>query len=630
MHLRIRSHPFFYQSGFGDRMMKKSSNTSRKNTFEKKMRAPKGIEPEIWFTECYKKHKGHPLLVLFSIYKGNYHKFFLAVLFFFMKHACVWVLPIVTANIINDITTSNTMALRNTGFYVLLMVGLILLNIPTNYLYTDYKSQATRYAETGLRKALIRKLQQLSISYHIGTQSGRLQSKIMRDVEAVEGLSTQMFLSILNITLNILVALFVTVRKSLVVFFFFLFTTPIAAITMVAFRNVMRRRNAEFRKEMEETSARVMEMVELIPVTRAHALEEEEVEKMSGQLFSVAEKGYKLDLIQSLFGSVGWAIFQIFQVICLGFTGYLAFKGAILVGDIALYQNYFATIVNQVSAIITLVPTIAKGIESVNSIGEVLLSENIEQNEGKELLTEVTGEFTFQNVFFHYKDSSKNTLNGLNLQIKPGETIALVGESGAGKTTILNLVIGFYLTTGGKLLLDGKDLSTIDLRSYRKYLAVVPQTSILFSGTIRDNIVYGCENITEEKLMEVVKAANLKELVDSLPEGLDTKVGEHGGKLSGGQRQRISIARALIREPRVIVLDEATSALDSISEKLIQEAIDNLTRNRTTFVVAHRLSTIRNADRIAVIDAGRCVEYGSYEELMEKKGIFYRMKKIQS
>lgn len=600
------------------------------NSFEKKMKAPKGIDSEIWFTECYKKHNGHPLLVLFSLYKGNYHKFILAVLFFFMKHACVWVLPIVTANIINDITTRNSFALRNTLFYVVLMIGLILLNIPTNYLYTDYKSQATRYAETGLRKALIRKLQQLSISYHVETQSGRLQSKIMRDVEAVEGLSTQMFLSILNIALNILVALFVTIQKSLVVFFFFLITTPVAAVTMVTFRNVMKRRNAEFRKEMEETSARVMEMVELIPVTRAHALEEEEVEKMSGQLFSVAEKGYKLDLIQSLFGSVGWAIFQIFQVICLGFTGYLAYRNTIMVGDIALYQNYFATIVNQVSAIITLVPTIAKGIESVNSIGEVLLSESVEQNDGKEKISDVTGEYTFQNICFHYKESEKNTLNGLNLHVKPGETIALVGESGAGKTTILNMVIGFYLATSGKLLLDGKDLSTIDLRSYRKYLAVVPQTSILFSGTIRDNIIYGCEEITDEKLDEVIRAANLKDLIDSLPDGLDTKVGEHGGKLSGGQRQRISIARALIRDPRVIVLDEATSALDSISEKLIQEAIDNLTKDRTTFVVAHRLSTIRNADRIAVIDAGQCVEYGSFEELMEKKGIFYRMKKIQS
>ena len=596
--------------------------------FEAKTSPRQKMDIESWFIECYRNNQGHPLRTLVHLYKGNYHKFVLAVICFFAKHACVWVLPIITANI--DVTSHNPYTFRNIIFYSILEAGLILLNIPMNYLYTSYKSLATRYAETGLRKALIRKLQQLSISYHVETQSGRLQSKIMRDVEAVEGLSTQLFLSILNIALNIGVALVVTISKSRIVFIFFLLTTPVAAITMVTFRNIMKKRNTEFRKEMEETSARVMEMVELVPVTRAHALEDEEVAKMSGQLFSVAEKGYKLDLIQALFGSVGWAVFQIFQVICLAFTGYLAIGGKIQAGDITLYQSYFATVVNQVSSIVTLLPTIAKGIESVNSIGEVLLSEDIEDNEGKEKLEQVTGTFDFEDVCFHYKNNEHNVLNHLNLHVKSGETIALVGESGAGKSTILNLVIGFNQAESGKVLIDGKDISKIDLRTYRKHLAVVPQTSILFSGTIRDNITYGCENVSEEELQKVIKAANLSDLIASLPKGLDTMVGEHGGKLSGGQRQRISIARALIRDPKVIVLDEATSALDSISEKLIQQALNNLTEGRTTFIVAHRLSTIRDADRIAVIADGRCAEYGTYEELMALQGEFYQLKQIQS
>ena len=591
--------------------------------FEAKTSPRQKVDTESWFIECYRNNQGHPLRTLVHLYKGNYHKFVLAVICFFAKHACVWVLPIITANIINDVTSHNPDTFRNIIFYSILEAGLILLNIPMNYLYTSYKSLATRYAETGLRKALIRKLQQLSISYHVETQSGRLQSKIMRDVEAVEGLSTQLFLSILNIALNIGVALVVTISKSRIVFIFFLLTTPVAAITMVTFRNIMKKRNTEFRKEMEETSARVMEMVELVPVTRAHALEDEEVAKMSGQLFAVAEKGYKLDLIQALFGSVGWAVFQIFQVICLAFTGYLAIGGKIQAGDITLYQSYFATVVNQVSSI-------AKGIESVNSIGEVLLSEDIEDNEGKEKLEQVTGTFDFEDVCFHYKNNEHNVLNHLNLHVKSGETIALVGESGAGKSTILNLVIGFNQAESGKVLIDGKDISKIDLRTYRKHLAVVPQTSILFSGTIRDNITYGCENVSEEELQKVIKAANLSDLIASLPKGLDTMVGEHGGKLSGGQRQRISIARALIRDPKVIVLDEATSALDSISEKLIQQALNNLTEGRTTFIVAHRLSTIRDADRIAVIADGRCAEYGTYEELMALQGEFYQLKQIQS
>ncbi len=594
------------------------------------LHAPKGIDVESWFIECYKKYKGHPLRILVGLYKGNYNKFFLAIIFFFIKHSPVWVLPIITANIINNITSGASETYSNILIESLIMVILIGINIPTNYMYTRYKSLATRYAETGLRKALVRKLQQLSISYHKETQSGRLQSKIMRDVEAVETLSTQMFLSILNIVLNIGIALAVTISKSIMVFIFFLLTTPIAALTMVFFRNVMRKRNNEFRREMEDTSAKVMEMVELIPVTRAHALEEEEVHKMSGQLFAVAEKGYKLDVIQSLFGSVGWAIFQVFQVVCLAFTGVLALKSVIQPGDITLYQSYFATIVAQVSSLMSLIPTIAKGVESVNSIGEVLLEEDIEKNEGKEVLDDVKGEFEFNDVYLKYSEDGRNVLNGLNLKVKQGETIALVGESGAGKSTILNLVIGFNFANSGQVLLDGKDLSKIDLRSYRKHLAVVPQTSILFSGTIRDNITYGIDNVDDKMLDEVVRAANLTDLIDSLPEGLDTMVGEHGGKLSGGQRQRISIARALIRNPEVIVLDEATSALDSISEKLIQDSLNNLTAGRTTFIVAHRLSTIKDADKIAVIADGKCVEYGTFDELMALKGEFYQMKVIQS
>lgn len=594
------------------------------------LHAPKGIDVENWFIECYRKHKGHPLKILIGLYKGNYNKFFLAVLFFFIKHAPVWVLPIVTANIINDITSGSPDTVQNIIIQAIIMVALVVLNVPMNYLYTRYKSLATRYAETGLRKALVRKLQQLSISYHKETQSGRLQSKIMRDVEAVETLSTQMFLSILNIALNIGVALFVTVSKSLIVFLFFLLTTPLAAATMVFFRNIMKKRNTEFRKEMEETSARVMEMVELIPVTRAHALEEEEVTKMSGQLFAVAEKGYKLDVIQALFGSVGWAIFQVFQVVCLGFTGFLALKGSVGPGDITLYQSYFATIVSQVSSLMSLIPVIAKGVESVNSIGEVLLEEDIECNDGKEALKSVEGEFDFKNVRFAYNNTDKPVLHELNLHVDKGQTIALVGESGAGKSTILNLVIGFNFATDGVVTIDGHDMRDIDLRTYRKHLAVVPQTSILFSGTIRDNITYGIDDFDEEVLNKVVDAANLRDLIDSLPDGLDTVVGEHGGKLSGGQRQRVSIARALMRNPEVIVLDEATSALDSISEKLIQEALNNLTKDRTTFIVAHRLSTIKGADRIAVIADGHCVEYGTYDEIMELKGEFYQMKSIQS
>lgn len=580
------------------------------------------------FINCYGNNRHKPLRILTGLYKGHYHKFFLSGIFYALKHACVWVLPIVTANIVN-ISMNKKGGMNAIAFNIAIILVLVLINMPMNYLYAKNRSKAVRYVEAGLRGAMVRKLQQLSITYHKEMQSGRLQSKIMRDVEAIETLSQQLFLNMLNIALNLVVALSVTISKSWVVFLFFLISGPIAGSTVVAFKAKIKKTNSEFRKEMEETSARVMEMVELIPVTRAHALEHEEIIKMEEQLNLVAEKGYRLDIVQANFGAVSWVIFQIFQILCLGFTGYLAFNGDILVGDIILYQTYFATVVNQVSSFINLLPVISKGLESVNSVGEVLLANDIENDKGKKILSKVKGEFEFQDVEFAY-DDAKPVLTGLNLKVKKGETIALVGESGAGKTTILNLVIGFIKANHGKILLDGHDINEINLRSYRRHLAVVPQNSILFSGTIRDNITYGMPSVSEKKLKAALDAANLNNFIESLPEGLDTLVGEHGGTLSGGQRQRISIARALIRDPKVIVLDEATSALDSISEKEIQNALLNLTKDRTTFIVAHRLSTIRNADKIAVMNGGVCTEYGTFDDLMELKGEFYQMRQLQN
>lgn len=460
-------------------------------------------------------------------------------------------------------------------------------------------------------------------------QSGRLQSKIMRDVEQIETLSSQIFISVLSILLNIIVAFGVVIFKSLTVFLFFLATIPVAVLLMVSFKSRIKQYNSDFRKEMEETSVRVMEMVELIPVTRAHALEKQETSKIDHQLSNVAQKGLKLDMIQTYFSSISWVAFQLFQVLCLAFTGYLASRGSISVGEVVMYQTYFSSIVNQVSGIITLLPIISKGLESVNSVGDILLCHDVEDNRNKQKIQELTGDITFDHVAFQYHDAESPVLKDVSFHIRPGETVAFVGGSGAGKTTILNLVIGFIKTTEGRILIDGMDLNTLNLQSYRSHIAVVPQQSILFSGTIRDNITYGMNHISDELMDQVIKAANLEELITSLPEGLDTQITEHGNSLSGGQRQRISIARAFVRNPRILILDEATSALDTISEKKIQEAIHNLVQNRTTLIVAHRLSTIRDADRIAVVGNGGIKEFGTYEELMALKGEFYRLKNLQ-
>ncbi len=586
-------------------------------------------ETEDKLLDTFKKNQNHSLKTLIGIYKGHYLELFLSIVFFVVKHSPVWALPIVTSNIINIATNPDENAGRKILWNVVFMVIMISQNILTNYFHTLFYARSIRTVERDLRSALVRKLQQLSITYHNEMQSGRLQSKIMRDVEQIETLSSQIFITILSIVLNIVVALGVVVTQSLTVFLFFVGTIPVAVGIMVAFKNKIKRYNKEFRKDMEETSVHVMEMIELIPVTRAHALEQKETDKMDRQLRHVAISGLRLDMVQSYFSSISWVAFQVFQVLCLGFTGYLASKGKISVGEVVMYQTYFSSIVAQVSGVITLLPTIAKGLESVNSISDVLLSHDVEDNSDKKKLRSLTGRIQFQNTAFQYKDAQTPVFEHLNLNIEAGKTVAFVGESGAGKTTILNMVIGFLHSTEGKVLIDGNDIEEIDLHSYRRNIAVVPQTPILFSGTIRDNITYGKEDISEKRLEEVIEAANLTEVIAHLPQGLDTPVMEHGSNLSGGQRQRISIARAFVRDPKILILDEATSALDSVSEEKIRVAIDNLVKNRTTLIVAHRLSTIKNADYIAVIGRGGLKEFGTYEELMEKKGEFYNLRQLQ-
>lgn len=582
------------------------------------------------FLDCYSGERKGFLNTLFRFYKGHYKNLVIAALFFFIKTAPVWIIPIVTSNVINIATDKPPNAIFQLIINGVLIFLCVVQNAVTHTIYATHLSRAQRSVEAGLRGAMIRKLQQLSVGFHKDLQSGKIQSKVMRDVEAIENFTTQIFTTFLTVITNMTISLAIIITKNITVFFMFLLCVPAAVLVTRFFSKKMHSRTHEFRVEMENASSTVLDMEELIPVTRAHALEKCEVKKMTANVTKVAERGYDMDKIYAIFGSINWVMFTIFQLVCLFFTGALALKGEISVGDITLYQSYFATLIGQVSSIISLMPIIAKGAESLNSIGEILSSHNVEDNQNKKKLQKLEGNYEFNNVFFNYPDDKTPVLRGLDLTVKAGETIALVGESGSGKSTILNLVIGFDRPNSGTVKIDGLDIHDIDMRSCRKFISVVPQNSILFSGTIKENITYGCPHITKEHLNYVIKAARLDSVIASMPKGINTVVGEHGAKLSGGQRQRISIARAIIRNPKVIIFDEATSALDSITEREIQEAIDNLTADRTTFIVAHRLSTIKNADKIAVIEKGRCVEFGTYDELMNKKGKFYELKQLQS
>lgn len=451
----------------------------------------------------------------------------------------------------------------------------------------------------------------------------------MRDVEVVTDLASHIMNTILGTVINMCITLAVVISNNITIFFMFLLMVPSGVILQKSFGKIMHKQTKDFRMQLENTSAAVYDMEELIPVTRAHSLENTEVKKLTKSITKIAERGYRSDSTYNFFGAISWAIMNAFQILCLFVTAFMAYKKFISIGEISLYQTYFTSLTANVMSIVYLLPSITRGTDAIRSIGEILSAYDIEKNSGKPKLNELKGKYEFKNVVFNY-DMETHVLNGLDLTVEAGQTIALVGESGSGKSTIINLVVGFNLAESGEVLIDGKNIADIDLCSYRKNISVVPQNSILFSGTVRENITYGRTDYTEEQIANAVHAAQLDDVIARLPRGLDTPVGEHGAKLSGGQRQRISITRAIIRDPKVIIFDEATSALDSVTEREIQAAIESLTRDRTTFMVAHRLSTIKNADKIAVIKDGKCVEYGTYDELIAKKGEFYAFKEIQS
>ncbi len=588
------------------------------------------------FIEAYSGSSKSTLKILLVMYKRYPFQLFWSLVFYIIATLPHITIPIITANLINiavkvgELGTSGYPDyLLHIGINIGILVFLLLLNIPTNVMRMKLQSQVMRQVEVGLRGALVRKLQQLSISFHKEMQSGRIQSKLMRDVETVQTLSAQLFTTIPQVVINMITALVVVITSNLTIFAFFIMCIPAATLTMRAFRGKIRDNNRDFRKGMEETSANLMDMVEMTQITRAHALENREVNKMTTLLNKVANTGFHLDVIQALFGACSWVIFQLFQLLCLGFSVFMAIKGSIEIGDISMYQSYFSTLTGQVSTLIGLMPIITKGFESISSIGEILGANDIEDNKGKTEITDLKGEYEFKDVVFSYEENQP-LLRGLSLKVKAGETIAVVGESGSGKSTLLNLVLGFNMPQGGEVLVDGVDITKVNLHSYRKNLAVVPQNSVMFTGTIKENITYGMTGVTDEQLKTVLDAARLTDFINKMPLGVDTPLEEHGANLSGGQRQRLSIARALIRNPKVIIFDEATSALDSVSEKEIQAAINNMSKDRTTFIVAHRLSTIRDADRIAVVKNGVCCEVGTFEELMEKKGEFYKMQTLQN
>ncbi|MFD7936666.1 ABC transporter ATP-binding protein [Streptomyces sp. NPDC059755] len=564
----------------------------------------------------------HPIRTLAYLLRADRRSLAAAAGVFTVKHSPIWLLPLITASIIDTVVQHQPIGRLWTSTGVILFI--LLVNFPLHLLYVRLLYGSVRRMGTTLRSALCTRMQQLSIGYHSRVSAGVLQAKVVRDVETVEQMvqqTAEQGLGALTVLTGGLVIIAVRTPEFVPVF---LVVVPVAAVLVDRLRARLRTHNEDFRHEVETLSSRVTEMTRLIPVTRAHGLEGKALRRMDGTLSRLLTSGMRLDLLNGRFGSLAWVLLNVIGVLVLTGAALISYYGVwgVSAGDVVMLSAFLTTLTNSTTTLTGLAPVITKGLESVRSVGEVLQAPELEDNEGKSELTALHGSVTFEDVGYSYDDGGA-AVRDFTLSVTPGETVALVGASGAGKSTVLSLVIGFIRPTSGRVLLDGTDMNNLDLRTYRRFVSVVPQESILFDGTILENVAYGMEDEADEDTVRAaLRDANALEFVERLPEGLHTLVGERGARLSGGQKQRLAIARALIRDPKVLVLDEATSALDTRSEALVQQALARLLRGRTTFVVAHRLSTVRGADRIVVMGEGRILETGTHDELLHRGGAY--------
>ncbi|HWB36622.1 MAG TPA: ABC transporter ATP-binding protein, partial [Rugosimonospora sp.] len=568
-----------------------------------------------------------------------------------------------TANIIDVVVEHRPLGRLWINAAVLALV--LLQNIPMHILWVRLSSGVIRSVGADLRSGLANHLQQLSIGFHSRAGASMVQTKVVRDVENVESMLQQVAQAGTSATFTLVGALTLTAIRVPEFVPLFLLVVPCSAAIVAVVRRRSATRNEQFRRRVEQLNARVGEMATLMPITRAHGLEREALHRMQGTVREVSSTGLRLDMINGRLGAFSWVTYQMLGAACLVGAAAAARTGVFPVsaGDVVLLSSYFALLTSAAVMLFGLAPIITKGTESIRSIGEVLEDPDVEHNEGKLVVDRIGGAITLQDVSFAYPDAGNDSahatatnttaanttaansgsatsaggsdgdapaLRGISLDVRPGETIAFVGPSGAGKSTLLNLLLGFLRPSAGQILLDGVPMEEIDLRSYRRFLSVVPQESLLFDGTVYDNVTYGMTGVDPATVRTALADANALEFVSALPNGWDTVVGERGARLSGGQRQRLAIARALVRDPRVLLLDEATSALDSQSEALIQGALARLMHGRTTFVVAHRLSTIRGADRVVVLARGEVVEVGPHDELLRHDGLYRRLHTAQA
>lgn len=480
-----------------------------------------------------------------------------------------------------------------------------------------------------IREAVYRQLQRLSLGYFDKRQTGAIMSSVTNDVSALQAALVESMVELVTEAMILVGSLgamfFLHWKLSLLT----LITMPLVLQAINTFGKKLRQAGRVLQARTADITAILQETISGIRVIKSFAREDYETNRFKQENFFNFRAQMKTSQLLATLTPVIEFLSAIGVTVIIWYGGMEVINGNLTSGALIAFLIYVVNLSNPVKRLSRVYGNIQRSLAAAERVFEILDTEpDIKDMPGAVDLPAVEGHVALQQVSFAYS-SGQYALREVSLEVKPGQTVAIVGPSGAGKTTIANLLPRFYEVTEGRILVDGKDIRTVTMQSLRQQIGIVPQETVLFNGTVYDNILYGRLDATEAEVVAAAKAANAHSFIDKMSDKYQTQIGERGAKLSGGQRQRISIARAILKDPRILVLDEATSALDTESEKLVQQALDKLMIGRTSFVIAHRLSTVQRADMIVVLDKGRIVEQGTHSELLASGGLYSTLYQVQ-